>query len=160
MRKKKIGAVSEGVSHSTVPWLDLESSAQVEITSESEENPIESALVPDSGPGWRAAHPGKQMIRILFDRPINIGRIVLRFREEEQERTQEFVLRWSPDGQQSFREILRQQFTFSPPATREEIEDYSVQLNRLKALELEIIPDISGGAAHASLAQMRLAELQ
>jgi hypothetical protein len=67
------------------------------------------------------------------------------------------VLRWLPKVQQPRREIVRQQFTFSPPATNQEIEDYSVKLDGVIALELEIVPDISGGGACAWLAQMRLA---
>jgi hypothetical protein len=123
----------------------------------SAEHPIEAALIPDRGPGWRAAQPGKQTIRLIFDQPLALGHIFLRFDEKEQGRTQEVVLRWLPEGQQSPREIVRQQYTFSPPATNEEIEDYRVKLNGVTALELEIVPDISGGGAYASLAQMRLA---
>ena len=157
MQKRTINSGSEAVSRSGDAWLDLERLAQVEITSESAEHPIESALVPDRGPGWRAAQPGKQTIRLIFDQPVSLGRILLRFDEEKQGRTQEFVLRWLLEGQQSPREIVRQQFTFSPPATNQEIEDYRVKLNGVTALELEIVPDISGGGASASLAQMRLA---
>jgi hypothetical protein len=157
MRKQTITSGSEAVSRSGGVWLDIERLAQVEITSESAEHPIESALIPDRGPGWRAAQPGKQTIRLTFDQPVSLGRILLRFEEEEQARTQEFVLRWLPKGQQSRREIVRQQFTFSPPATNQESEDYSVKLDGVTALELEIIPDISGGGAYASLAQLRLA---
>jgi hypothetical protein len=157
MRKQTINSGSEAVSRSGDVCLDLERLAQVEITSESAEHPIESALIPDRGPRWRAAQPGKQTIRLTFDQPLSLGRILLRFEEEEQARTQEFVLRWLPEGQQSPREIVRQQFTFSPPATNEEIEDYSVKLNGVTELELEIVPDISGGGAYASLAQLRLA---
>jgi len=157
MRKKTINSGSEAVSRSGDAWLDLERLAQVEITSESAEHPIESALIPDRGPGWRAAQPGKQTIRLIFDQPLSLGRILLRFDEKEQGRTQEFVLRWLPEGQQSRQEIVRQQYTFSPPGTNQEIEDYPVKLDGVIALELEIIPDISGGGAYASLAQMRLA---
>ena len=157
MRKQMINSGSEAVSGSGDVWLDLERLAQVEISSEGGEHPIESALIPDRGPGWRAAQPGKQTIRLLFDQPLTLGRILLRFDEREQERTQEFVLRWLPEGQDSAREILRQQYTFSPPATNQEIEDYHVKLNGVTAVELEIVPDISGGGAHASLVQMRLA---
>ena len=67
------------------------------------------------------------------------------------------MLRWLAKGQQARREIVRQQYTLSPPATNQEIEDYSVKLNEVTLLELEIVPDISGGGAYASLAQMRLA---
>ena len=154
MRKQTISSGSESVDDA---WLDLERLAKVEITSESAEHPIESALVPNRGPGWRAAQPGKQTIRLIFDHPLNLGRILLRFEENKASRTQEFVLRWLPEGHQSPREIMRQQYTFSPPATRQESEDYRVNLNRVAALELEIVPDISGGDAIASLAQMHLA---
>jgi hypothetical protein len=79
------------------------------------------------------------------------------FDEEEQTRTQEFALRWLPAGQESSRDIARQQYTFSPPGTGTipEAEDYRIELNGVTALELKIIPDISG--ACASLAQMSLA---
>jgi hypothetical protein len=157
MRKQMISSGSEAVPRPGAAWLDLERLAQVEITSESAEHPIESALIPDRGPGWRAAQPGKQSIRVIFDQPVSIGRILLQFHEKEQGRTQEFVLRWLPEGQQSPREIVRQQYTFSPPATHQEIEDYRVNLNGVTAVELEIVPEISGGGAPASLAQMRLA---
>jgi hypothetical protein len=138
-------------------WLDLERLARVEITSESAEHPIEAALIPDQGTGWRAAQPGQQTIRLIFDQPVSIGRILLRFDEKTQERTQEFVLRWLPVGEHSSREIVRQQYILSPPGTDQEIEDYSVKLDGVMALELEIVPDISGGDACASLAEMRLA---
>jgi hypothetical protein len=157
MRKQTINSGFEAVSRSGDVWLDLERLAQVEITSESAEHPIEAALMPNRGPGWRAAQPGKQTIRLIFDHPVSIGRILLRFDEEKQGRTQEFVLRWLPQGEHSSREIVRQQYTFSPPATNQEIEDYSVKLNGVTTLELEIVPDISGGGAYAALAQMRLA---
>ena len=157
MRKQTISSGSESVSRLDEAWLDLERLAKVEVTSESAEHPIESALIPDPGLGWRAAQPGKQTIRLIFDHPLSLGRILLRFDEMERGRTQEFVLRWLPEGDQSPREIVRQQYTFSPPATNQESEDYRVNLDGVTALELEIVPDISGGDASASLAQMRLA---
>lgn len=111
MRKQTINSGSEAVSRSGDAWLDLERLAQVEITSESAEHPIESVLIPDRGPGWRAAQPRKQTIRLIFDQPLSLGRILLRFDEKEQGRTQEFVLRWLSEGHQSSREIVRQQYT-------------------------------------------------
>jgi hypothetical protein len=157
MRKQIIDSGSETVSPSDDVWLDLERLARVEITSESADHLIEAALIPDHGTGWRAAQPGNQTIRLVFEKPVSIGRILLRFQEEAQDRTQEFVLRWLAEGEQSSREILRQQYNFSPPGSNQEIEDYSVKLKAVIALELEIVPDISGGDACASLAEMRLA---
>jgi hypothetical protein len=79
------------------------------------------------------------------------------FQENERERTQEFLLRWSADSGQSYREIARQQYNFSPPGTTQELEDYAVELHGLTTLELIIVPDIRGGSSHASVAQLRLA---
>jgi len=72
-------------------------------------------------------------------------------------RTQEFVLRWSSDGGRSFREIVRQQWNFSPPDSIREAEDYAVELSAVRALELVIVPDKSSGAARASLASFHVA---
>ena len=157
MRKRIIGSIPRDISAAEPGWLDLEHLAQVEITSEDVDYPIESALIPPAGPGWRAAQPGEQTIRLMFDAPLRVRRIHLVFSAGELERTQEFVLRWSPDGGQSYREILRQQYNFSSPDAASEVEDYDLDLDGVTALELKIVPDISGGGARASLAQLRLA---
>jgi hypothetical protein len=157
MRKRIIGQGPHEVAAAEPGWLDLEGLAQVEITSEDLDHPIESALIPGRGPGWRAAQPGEQTIRLLFAEPLSLKRIHLMFHEAERERTQEFVLRWSADRGQSYREIVRQQYNFSPPAAALELEDYDVKLDGVTGLELKIVPDISGGSARASLAQLRLA---
>jgi len=79
-------------------WLDLAEIATVEVTSEDPNFPIEFALTAREGSGWRAAARGKQMIRIVLDRPRPVRRIRLEFSETESQRTQEFTLRWSQAG--------------------------------------------------------------
>jgi len=153
MRKRLINPVSP-VDET---WLDVHRLAQVELTSEDAAYPIEAALIPSAGSGWRAAQAGEQTIRLQFDEFQRVRRIQLVFQEDQQARTQEFVLRWSPDGGQSYREIVRQQYNFSPPGVTHEFEDYAVDLVGVAALELRIVPDISGGEARASLAQLRIA---
>jgi F5/8 type C domain len=138
-------------------WLNLERLTQIEVTSEDAGHPIESALMHAGDQGWWAEGPGEQTIRLLLDEPVKLRRVRLVFREELQGRTQEFVLRWSPDGGRTYQEIVRQQYTFSPPSTTREIEEYAVALGGVTALELRIVPDISGGDAHASLERMQLA---
>jgi hypothetical protein len=138
-------------------WLDLESLAHVEITSEDSLHPIESALISGRGPGWLAASPGEQIVRLLFDKPLKLRRIHLLFCEDQQERTQEFVLRWSPDRGESYREIVRQQYNFSPLGATREVEDYRVDLDGATTLELRIVPDVRGGSAHCALAEFFLA---
>jgi hypothetical protein len=139
------------------PWLDLESLAQVEVSSEEAQHPIEAALVPGGPPGWRAAAPGKQIVRLMFDEPQNLRLIHLVFDEHERERLQEYTLRWCSRGGQPYHEIVRQQYNFSPPTTSREVEDFKVDLDSCAELELSIIPDLKGSAAHASIAEFRLA---
>jgi hypothetical protein len=156
MRKRLIATTSQVAPHFDEGWLDLDSAAMVEVTSEEKGYPVESALVLGETLGWRAAASGAQTIRLIFDEPQELTRISLVFEESETERTQEFVLRWSPDGGRSFREIVRQQWNFSPPNTTREIEGYKVQLSDVTLLELVIVPDISRGAARASLKSLRV----
>ena len=157
MRKRIINQDPQNVAPVDRSWLDLQRLAQVEVTSEEAANPIEAALIPSVGSGWRAAQAGEQTIRLLFDESQKVRRIQLLFDEDQQARTQEFVLRWSPDAGQSYREIVRQQYNFSPPSMTRESEDYTVDLVGVTALELRIVPDISGGDARASVAQLRIA---
>lgn len=137
-------------------WLDLEKIAQVEITSENPEYPIEKALLLDSQSEWRAAQTGKQVIRLMFDQPQNINRIALHFVESQVERTQEFALRWFDSKSNSFHDIVRQQWNFNSGST-EETEDYRVKLTNVTVLELIISPDIQGRQVYASLQKLRLA---
>jgi hypothetical protein len=157
MRKRIIVPVQQETASPDQDWLNVEGLAEVEITSEDVAHPIESALLPGRASGWRAAEPGKQTIRLLFADPQRLRRIWLNFVEPRTERTQEYVLRWSSDGGQSFREIVRQQWNFSPEGATSETEDHHVELPAVTVLELSIIPDTSGGNAFASLAQLRLA---
>ncbi len=128
----------------------------VEITSEDKEYPVESAFVSGETQGWRAAVAGTQTIRMIFDHPQRLKQISLVFEEKENARTQEFVLRWSSDGGNSFREIVRQQWNFSPPEKICEVEEYQVELASVTVLELIIVPNVSGGSARASLKNLRL----
>src|SRR6266705_2189177 len=63
---------------------------------------------------------------------------------------------WSSDGGSSFREIVRQQWNFSPPETKREVEEYQVELSNVTVLELIVVPNMSGGTARASLKSLRL----
>ena len=157
MRKRLIPATQQDRPMPDTDWLDLERLAEVEITSEDPAHPIESALLPEVGSGWRAAHPGEQTIRVVFTHPQRIRRIWLNFVEAYSERTQEFVLRWVADDEQSAQELVRQQWNFSPHGATCETEDYRMDLADASVIELNIIPDTSGGEARASLAQLRLA---
>jgi hypothetical protein len=156
MRKRYLDSNPQTSSIPDQDWLNLDAAAIVEVSSEADGHPIESALVGHNNSGWRAATSGTQTIRLIFDRPERIKRIHLIFEDSENTRTQEFVLRSSLDRGNSFQEIVRQQWNFSPPHSTREIEDYPVDLHEVTQLELIVTPDKSGGHARASLISFRL----
>ena len=156
MRKRLIDPASERPGTLGQGSLELEHAAVVELTSEEEGFPVESAFGSGEARGWRAAAPGRQTIRLIFDHPQTLKCVTLVFEEDEIARTQEFVLRWSSDCGSTPKEIVRQQWNFSPPESIREVEQYQVELHNVKVLELVIKPDISGGLARASLKNFRL----
>jgi hypothetical protein len=138
-------------------WMDLGEIATVEVTSEDPGFPIESVFNSDSGSGWRAAQKGEQQIRLIFDHAVAVHRIQLHFLEPTRDRLQEFTVRWSAaDGGQP-KEIVRQQWNFSPAGSTSEIEDYEVNLDGVFTVELVIKPDLTHNEALATLAAWRVA---
>src|SRR5712691_2251913 len=151
MRKRIVTPTPATVQNRGEGWLDLEHAATVEVASEDKDFPIESSLSIEPSKGWRATEPGAQTIRLVFDEPQELKRISLVFEEDEMIRTQEFVLRASSNHGGPFREMVRQHWNFSAPTSTREVEDYRVELSDVIVLELTIVPNISGGAARASL---------
>jgi len=140
-------------------WRDLERIARVEISSEDEMFPIENALGKKVTEGWRAATTGPQLIRLHFDEPQTIRRIHLQFVDRSSERSQEFAV-FAGHGTE-LKEIVRQQWTFSPQGSTEEVEDYTVDLKGVTTFELRIDPDRSHdpklSREYASLQSLKLA---
>ena len=157
MRKRIVTPDGGDAARPDQDWLDMEQLARAEVTSEDSAYPLESALVPGAEGGWRAAQPGKQTLRLIFDQAQRLKRIRLVFEDHVWERTQEFALRWSPDNGKSWQEIVRQQWNFSPTGTVKEVEDYQVDLSGVTIFQVDIEPTKSGGEARASLEELRLA---
>ena len=158
MRKRVVSSLRTPAGPvSGPPWIDLAQIATVEVTSEDPEFPIESVFTGQGGPGWRAAQNGEQQIRLLFDQPLAVRRIQLHFIEPTCDRQQEFTLRWLAANGGQPREIVRQQWNFSPAGSTSELEDYEVNLEGVSALELAIKPDLTNDRALATLAAWRVA---
>ena len=140
-------------------WRELERIARVEISSEDPQFPIEHALGKKVTTGWRAAATGPQLIRLHFDEPLNIKRLQLHFVDKTAERSQEFAV-YAGAGSE-LKEIVRQQWSFSPNGSTEEIEDYTVNLSGITTMELRIDPDRSHDPKqsqhYASLQSLKLA---
>jgi hypothetical protein len=136
-------------------WLNLEEMAKVEVTSEDPRFPLESALVSRKGSGWRAAQRGKQLIRIMFDKPTRLRRIRPSFRRRKSRGPRNSLF----SGRRArgpFTEIVRQQWSFSPQGSTSETEDYQVNLDSVSILELALKPDLTPANACATLASWRM----
>jgi hypothetical protein len=156
MRKRIVADEAPARAAGEDEWLDLDAIASVEVTSEDPAHPIEAALVLPDGGGWRAAAGGEQTLRIAFDAPQRLRRIALEIVETARARTQELAIAWSKDGS-DYREIVRQQWNFSPGGSTREVEEYKVDLDDVRALQVTIRPDVGDAAAIASIARLRLA---
>jgi hypothetical protein len=159
MRKSIVSPSAVAAPPISELWRDLERIARVEISSEDDRFPIEHALGKKETTGWRAAGTGPQLIRLHFDEPLNIRRLQLHFVDKAAERSQEFAV-FAGSGSE-LKEVVRQQWTFSPYGSTEEIEDYTVNLSGITTLELRIDPDRSHdpkqSREYASLQSLRLA---
>jgi hypothetical protein len=159
MRKSIVSPTPAAAIEKRELWRDLERIARVEITSEDAQFPIEHALGKTETTGWRAGGTGPQVIRLHFDEPQSIRRIHLHFLDQTAERSQEFAV-FAGAGTE-LREVVRQQWTFSPSGSTEEIEDFTVQLDGVTTLEVRIDPDRSHdpkqSQAYASLQSLKLA---
>jgi hypothetical protein len=79
MPKRQISTTRPTAPPSGQAWLDVEHTALVEVASEENGYPIESALLGAENQGWRAVNPGTQTIRLIFDEPQKLRRIWLVF---------------------------------------------------------------------------------
>lgn len=156
MRKSILSSAADHEISSDDQWLNLEELASVEVSSEDPSHPFEDALHGDARHGWKAGVPGPQAIRLTFDEPQSIRRIRLEFREDGPERVQEFAL-YALTANQARKEVLRQQWTFSPGGSTHEIEDYPVELAAVTAIELQIDPGRHDKQRIASLQSIALA---
>ncbi|MEO0947403.1 MAG: discoidin domain-containing protein [Cyanobacteria bacterium J06641_5] len=158
MRKQILGN-STPVTAPSDDLLDIATLAAATITSEDPAHPLENAFDGQRGPGssyWQAATPDLQTITLAFDTPQTLRQIVLEIEETQATRSQELVLAYSQDGGQTYREIQRQGYNFSPPGTTWEREEWQVNCDRLTHLRLEIDPDKEGRQAPARLTTLIL----
>jgi hypothetical protein len=158
LRKQVIKAAS---SAPIPPSDDIEIAAvaTVLVTSEAPNHPIDHAFDDRRGPagsGWVAGEPGEQTVILAFDRPQAIRWVALEVEEPEVARTQELQLAVSHDGGRTYREVLRQEYTFSPPGTTFEGEGWAVNSDAVTHLRLHIKPDKGGEPCRATITSLRL----
>jgi hypothetical protein len=145
------GSESAAVSNpSGLEWLDLDAVADVTVTARGERLARARSM-------WSADCPGEQMIEVRFHHPIDLRRVRVIAVEREQARTQEMTIWVSFHRGECHREVVRQQFNFSPNGAIEEVEDYNVQLDDVSSIHLRIVPSIDGRSAVARVSELRVA---
>lgn len=151
-----ITPIPEAVRPSAQGSLELERAAVVEVTSEEKEFPVESALLAGETCGWRAASPGTQTIRLVFDELQKLKHISLISRKNKRSARKNS----SCDGLRikgnRFEKLCASSGTSAHPTQFARTEEYQLELSGVTVLELTIVPDVGGGTAHASLKSMRL----
>jgi hypothetical protein len=135
-----------------VEWLDLEAIADVAIIACGQR----VARTPSM---WSADCPGEQTIEVRFHAPTSVRRLRVVSSETEQSRTQEMTIWASSHRGERHRELLRQQFNFSPHGAREEVEEYALQLEEVSAIQLRIVPSVDGRPAVARVSELRVASV-
>ena len=159
MLRKQIIQQPSAAPEPTSGGIDIAAVATVLVTSESAEHPVDHAFDGRRGPGgsrWVAGEPGDQTLILAFDSPQAIRRIILEVEEPEVARTQELELAISRDGGQTYHELLRQEYHFSPPGTTFEREDWVVSADAVTHLRLRIKPDKGGEPGRATLTSLIL----
>jgi hypothetical protein len=139
--------------------IDVAAVATVLVTSEDAEHPVDQAFDGLSGPGstrWVAGESGEQSVILAFDAPQTIHRVAFEVEEVEVARTQELDLSISCDGGQTYRELVRQEYNFSPPGTTYEREDWTFSAEGVTHLRLRIKPDKGGKPCRATITSMAL----
>ena len=139
--------------------IDIARRATIAYSSENPAHPVEHLLDGRSGPGatrWISARPDTiEHIVVEFDQPQAISRLVYEVEEAARERTQEVRVEVSEDGGRSYRQILIQEYTFSPGGATFQREEQRFNLRQVSHLRLTIVPN-KGGSGTATLTALRL----
>ena len=134
--------------------MPVASLATIFMTSEETGHPIDCAFDAQRGPGgtrWVAGTPGEQTVIVAFDSPQMIRYVTLEIEERDLSRTQELQLAVSTDGGESYREICRQEFNFSPGGATFEREEWTVSQANVSHVRIWIKPDKGGAPCRATL---------
>jgi hypothetical protein len=139
--------------------IDIAGCATIAYSSENPAHPVEHLLDRRSGPGttrWISARPDTvEHIVVEFDQPQAIGRLVYEVEEAIRERTQEVRVEVSEDGGRTYRQILVQEYTFSPRGATYQREEQRFNLHQVSHLRFTIVPN-KNGSGTATLTALRL----
>ena len=139
--------------------IDIASHATLVYSSEDPEHPLEHLIDGNCGRGatrWASARPNTtEHILLEFDHLQRISRLVYEVEECWQPRTQEVRVEVSSDHGRTYRQVLAQEYTFSPQGATFQHEDLRLDLPTITHLSLTIVPN-KGGSGVATLTSLRI----
>ena len=154
LRKRIIGPTPPVAAGLPADAIDIVREAEVLATSESEAHPLDNIVDGSTGPGssqWVAGTAGPQTLIFKFDAPRHIAGLVYETEEKEVARTQEVSFEVSTDQGAHFREILRQEYNFSPDGSTFHREELAFDLPAATDLKMVIKPDKGNRDCRAKL---------
>ena len=158
VRKRSLAADTPRVGRAANE-IDVACCATIAYSSEDPAHPVDNLLDRRSGPGgtrWTSARADTtEHIVVEFDQPQTLSGLVYEVEETMRERTQEVRVEASDDGGRAYRQILVQEYNFSPQGATFQREEQRFDLRRVTHLRLTIVPNKSGSGA-ASLTMLRL----
>jgi hypothetical protein len=158
LRKRPLEADAATIARAA-DEIDIADNATIAYSSEDPAHPVEHLLDIRSGPGatrWMSARPDTiEHIVVEFDQPRTISRLVYEVEEAARERTQEIRVEVSEDEGRTYRQILVQEYTFSPRGATYQHEDQRFDLHGVTHLRLTIVPN-KNGSGTATLTALRL----
>jgi hypothetical protein len=157
--RKRLLEAEPTTSADTDNEIDIVGCATIAYSSEDPAHPIEHAFDGRHGPGvtrWISARPDTvERIIVEFDEPQPISRLVYEVEEAVRERTQEVCVEVSENGDRKYRQILIQEYNFSPRGATYQREELCFNLLRARRLRLTIVPN-KNGSGTATLTTLRL----
>ena len=139
--------------------IDIARHAVLAYSSDDPDHPIENLIDGHYGRGstfWAGAEPNTtERIVVEFDRPQSVSCMIYEVEERSCERTQEVRVEVSSDGGRTYRQVLVQEYTFSPAGATFQREEQRLNLPSITHLRLTIVPD-KHGSGPAKLNSLRL----
>jgi hypothetical protein len=158
LRKSRLG-VENATPTRAADEINIVRCATIRYSSEDPNHPVDNMLDGTSGPGatrWTGARADTtEEIIIAFDRPQAVSRLVYEVEETERRRTQEVRVAISEDGGRTYRQILVQEYNFSPDGATFQHEDQRLDRRLVTHLRLTIVPN-KNGSGTATLTALRL----
>ena len=139
--------------------IDIASHAVLAYTSDDPNHPIDNLIDGHYGRQstfWAAAKPDTmERIVVEFDRPQSVSWMVYEVEDCACARTQQVSVDVSSDGGRTYRQMLVQEYTFSPAGATFQREVQRLNLPPISHLRLTIVPD-KHGSGSAKLNSLRL----